>query len=91
LGSADANESKFDLFQGVEPSDDEFLQDMFENKDYKVFFDSSVWEDYEDIVYYISRGQSEKSINEYNKQHFKPNEKVRPNGDTILHVCAEYG
>jgi len=42
-------------------------------------------------VYYISRGEYEKAVNESNKKEIKVNEIIRPNGDGVLHVCSEYG
>ena len=67
------------------------LHDMFENHDYQVFFDSPVWDEYEDFVYYISRGQMERVVKISEDLGINKDEVVRPNGDTILHTCAEYG
>ena len=83
---------KHDLFLTREWKEvDNFIKDLFTNKDYKFFYESSIWEEYEDVVYFISRGEYEKTINESLKINLKINEVVRPNGDGILHVCAEYG
>ena len=64
---------------------------MFTNKENKFFYESSVWEEYEDFVYYVSWGENEKAVNEAIKKEIKVNEVVWPNGDGVLHVCAEYG
>eukprot|EP00347_Sterkiella_histriomuscorum_P012762 403367319 len=66
-------------------------RDMFESTDYKAFFDTSVTEQYEDFVYLISRGKFEEVIQQAEELNIQVDEYLRPTGDNIMHVCAEYG
>lgn len=92
LPSDSPSREKHDLFLTWDWKEQEyFINDLFENKDYKFFFEASVWEEYEDLVYYVSWGEYDKTCNEALKKNLKLNEIVRPSGEGIMHVCAEYG
>ena len=47
--------------------------------------------EYDDLCYNIKRGRTEE-VKEYfrKKKDFNPKLAMKPNGDTILHVCAEF-
>ena len=87
-----AGDEEYDLFLNVQEKDEPFSnRDLFENDEYKVFFESSIWEEYEDFVYYIQRGRHDKVLEIARRESIDPNEIIRPSGDTVLHVCAEFG
>jgi len=60
--------------------------DFFKNEVYQPFFNSSVWEDYEDLVYAIERDKFQQVIDIFEKGAFHVGEIVRPTGDNIMHV-----
>ena len=64
---------------------------LFENTKYEVFFDNSVWDEYEDLVYAISHDKVQETQKIIKRQDISLSESVRPNGDYVLHVAAEYG
>ena len=66
-------------------------RDMYETNNYKVFFEDSVTEEYEEFVYLISRGKYEEVVDIASSQNFPLNAELRPTGEQVLHVCAEYG
>jgi len=65
--------------------------DLFENNLYKPFFEATVWDDYEDFVYKVSRGNVDEAKKLFTTEGIGLNETLRPNGDTLMHICAEYG
>jgi len=65
--------------------------DTFKNEDYQPFFDSSIWEDYEELVYAVERDKTKEAIKVFETEMMTPAEAIRPTGDNIMHVCAEYG
>ena len=65
--------------------------DLFKNEDYQAFFDNSIWEDYEDLVYSIQRDKYDLAVQIANKEAISPAEVIRPTGDNIMHVWAEFG
>ena len=65
--------------------------DLFKNEDYQSFFENSIWEDYEELVYSIQRDKYDAVIQIANKDAISPSEIIRPTGDNVMHVCAEYG
>ncbi|CAI2372022.1 unnamed protein product [Moneuplotes crassus] len=71
--------------------EDRLQPDFFKNEIYQPFFNSSVWEDYEELVYAIERDKFSLVIDIFEKGAFHAREIVRPTGDNIMHVCAEFG
>ncbi len=67
------------------------FRDIFESTQYKAYFEDSVREEYEDLVYSISRGKYDEVLIMYKELEVQLDEYLRPTGDTIMHVCAEYG
>jgi ankyrin repeat protein len=65
--------------------------DLFKNEDYEPFFDSSIWEDYEELVYAIERDKTKEAIRIFEQEMMTPAEAVRPTGDNVMHVWAEFG
>ena len=59
---------------------------FFKNEDYQPFFNSSVWEDYEDLVYAIERDKFSQVLQIYDKEAIHAGEIIRPTGDNIMHV-----
>lgn len=83
---------EFDLFLTIEEKKEPFnLRDLFENTEYKVFYEASIWEEYEDFVYFIQRNRHEKVLELAHREGIGSNEIIRPSGDTVMHVCAEFG
>ena len=64
---------------------------LFKNESYQAFFDNSVWEDYEELVYAVQRDKYDKTIEIASNEAIHPSEVIRPTGDNIMHICAEYG
>ena len=64
---------------------------MFEQTQYKAFFENSVTEEFEDFVYQISRGKMDEVLQMAEELQLKPDQELRPTGDNVMHVCAEYG
>ncbi len=46
--------------------------------DYTFFYENSVWENYEDLVYAISRSYMEEAIKIYKDLKISVNEEIRP-------------
>ena len=65
--------------------------DLYANPNYKVCFDSSLHEDCEDLIYYISRGKLDRVIELAATLLVPLDREIRPTGDTIMHACAELG
>lgn len=64
---------------------------MFKNEDYQAFFENSIWEDYEELVYSIQRDKYDAAVQIANKEGISPAEVIRPTGDNVMHICAEFG
>eukprot|EP00347_Sterkiella_histriomuscorum_P017290 403349951 len=67
------------------------MRNSLTKEDYSFYYENSVWDQYEDFVYAIQRGKTDKVIITAKKEGISNEESLRPSGDTILHVCAEYG
>ena len=67
------------------------MRDLFDTTDYQVFYEASIWEDYEDFVYFIQRNRHEKAVEIASRESIDSNEIIRPSGDTVMHVWAEFG
>lgn len=87
----DSKSEDEDLFKIYSEINKSTKTDIFKNQDYKAFFDNSVWDDYEDLVYAIERDKYEQAIKIADEDAISPLEVIRPTGDTIMHVCAEFG
>jgi len=74
-----------------EPEDEVKNPDMYEFSDYEPFHENSVLEDFEELHYLIQRGKVEDVIQFTRDQKIAPDTQIRPTGDTLMHVCAEYG
>ena len=46
--------------------------------DYTFYYQASVWEKYEDLLYAIGRGRKEEAIRIYHEEQMDVNEEVRP-------------
>ena len=46
--------------------------------DYSFFYQASVWEKYEDLIYAISRGRYEEAISIFKEEGMDAKEEVRP-------------
>ena len=66
-------------------------RDIFEVKDYPLRLRDQFISEWDDLAYTIKRGRIEK-VQEYLKprREYKVNTHFKLNGDTILHVAAEY-
>ena len=66
-------------------------QDIFKITDYKVVLNQTYLPEWEDLAYYVRRGKIE-NVQEILKKTRKwdPNTPVRPTGEILLHICAEY-
>lgn len=62
------------------------MRDLFDTTDYQVFYEASIWEDYEDFVYFIQRNRHEKAVEIASRESIDSNEIIRPSGDTVMHV-----
>jgi hypothetical protein len=58
----------------------------FENEEYQVFHETSVYEEYEDLVYFIRRNHHDKVLEFTRRESIDANEVIRPSGDTVMHV-----
>ena len=56
-----------------------------------MYFEDSVKEEYEELVYLISRGKYDAVLAMIQEMNFDVKSDIRPTGDTIMHVCAEFG
>ena len=62
-----------------------------QNLHMKLFYEDSVVEEYEDLVYWVSRGKFELVKEMMKEMEIKLKQELRPTGENIMHVCAEYG
>jgi ankyrin repeat protein len=70
--------------------DDKF--DVFEpNKLYKAFYDYEYEVEYSEFAFFLRRGNIEKVKELTKKLKINSKTKIKPNGDTALHICAEFG
>ena len=69
--------------------DDKF--DLFMIDKYEAFPDHDVEEKYVKLVYALKRGQVYEVKDMAKEYDILATTKIRPNGDTILHLCAHYG
>lgn len=81
-------EEEINLYTNYEEN---LQHDFFKNEDYQPFFDDSVWEDYEELVYAIERDKYDQVISIWMKEAIPPSEGIRPTGDNVMHISAEYG
>lgn len=76
----------------IESSKEIFNRDLFEALDENKFFlENSVEEEFQDLVYIISRGKYQEAINLSQGMKLESNIQMRPTGESILHICAEFG
>ena len=94
--SLDLDEVKEDKAEYEEPKehykywrDDKF--DLFKIEKYKPFPDHETEKEFVELVYLIKRGNLLQAKDVSKEKDIKADTILRPNGDTILHVCAEYG
>jgi len=67
------------------------MKNMLTKKDYSFYYEASVWDQYEDFVYAVQRGKVDKAIIIAKQEQISMDEMIRPSGDTVMHVSAEYG
>jgi len=59
--------------------------------DYTFFYQASVWERYEDLIYAISRGRYDEAIKIFKTEGMSVNEEVRPvSKDTSIFQCVVF-
>ena len=64
---------------------------LFQTKPELTFFDDQPLEEFNQLIYQIKIGQVYKARNLAKEKQINSATVLRKNGDTILHVCAEYG
>ena len=66
--------------------------DTFEIKNYKCKLKAEFLDEWDDLAYAIKRGRIQEVKEKIKKnKSVKGNVKFRPNGEGMLHACAEYG
>ena len=67
------------------------MYERHQNLKHKLYFEDSVVEEYDDLVYQVQRGKAGVVKALFRELELKPTTELRPTGETIMHVCAEYG
>jgi ankyrin repeat protein len=65
--------------------------ELFQTTMYKTFHDSEFEGDFTKLAYQVKQGNLLNVTNLMEQLHLKPANRLRTNGDTILHLAAEYG
>lgn len=63
----------------------------FKTTEYTMCYDDQPYEEYNQLCYLVKLGQGAKALKIAEDLNIKARTVLRKNGDTILHVCAEYG
>ena len=64
---------------------------LFEITAYKPFAQGELESEWLNLIYMVKRGEFYKARDYANENNVKAKTRLRDNGDTILHVCAEFG
>ena len=67
------------------------MQDLFDTIDYQIFCEALIWDDYEDLSYFIQRNRYETAVEIVSLESIDSNKIIRLSGDTVKHVWAEFG
>lgn len=68
----------------VKGSQKNLMMNTLSKADYSFFYENSVWENYEDLVYAISRGYQDDAIKLYKELKITVNEEIRP----VSFICT---